>query len=192
MAKNKGVWPFSYNQPAPFDLPFKEAIDFFSQKGLQISPNSWADVWGKANVKSFTVARVTAMDVLQQIRDEARAAIENGTTLQEFQKNLVPFLEQKGWWTPEGENQIITLPDGTEQKRLAGYRMALIYNANVQSAYAAGRYKEQTAVAEQRPYWMYKHDHPRFPRKAHEAMDGLVFRYDDPIWQEWYPPNGFG
>ena len=29
-------------------------------------------------------------------------------------------------------------------------------------------------------------------RPEHEMMNGKVFRADDPVWDEWFPPNGYG
>ncbi|MZQ57685.1 phage head morphogenesis protein, partial [Escherichia coli] len=29
-------------------------------------------------------------------------------------------------------------------------------------------------------------------RKTHEALHGTVMRYDDPFWEAFYPPNGWG
>ena len=28
-------------------------------------------------------------------------------------------------------------------------------------------------------------------RPAHAAMENRVYRWDDPVWDIWYPPNGF-
>jgi len=191
MAKH-GPWAFAFNEPAPFDLHFQEAIEWFAEKGLTISPDSWRGVWRQENARAFTVARVTMMDVLTSIMDETRKAIDTGTTVEEFKRSLIPMLEATGWWTPEGERAVVEMPDGTIRKRLAPWRLDLIYRTNVRSAYAVGRYQQLMATAEQRPLWMYMHDHPAVPRESHLAMHGKVYDYRHPFWDTWYPPNGFG
>ena len=47
------------------------------------------------------------------------------------------------------------------------------------------------AAVEARPYWMYDAVNDERTRPTHKMMDAQVRRYDDPFWDEWYPPNGF-
>ncbi len=42
-----------------------------------------------------------------------------------------------------------------------------------------------------RPYWVYRSVMGQHTRPTHAAMNGMVFRADDPIWRSHYPPNGF-
>jgi len=172
-------------------LPFQEAIQFFQEKGLSLSPESWRDIWQKAHTTAFTVARVTAVDVLEDIRQAVDQAIDAGTPLAEFKKGLSKLLERKGWLSPRGEDAEITLPDGTIRKRLTPWRLDTIYRTNLQSSYATGRYRQMIEVARRRPYWMYDAVGDMRTRPSHAAMDGKVYRFDHPFWDEWYPPNGF-
>lgn len=54
-------------------------------------------------------------------------------------------------------------------------------------------YKRMTepGVKELRPYWQYDAVNDSKTRPSHLAMDGRVFMADDPIWDTWFPPNGF-
>ncbi|MGN6893494.1 phage head morphogenesis protein, partial [Neisseria sp. P0015.S009] len=58
-------------------------------------------------------------------------------------------------------------------------------------AYSAGQYQGYMANIDSRPYWMYDAVGDHRTRPAHAAMDGLVYRYDDPFWATFYPPNGY-
>jgi SPP1 gp7 family putative phage head morphogenesis protein len=178
-------------EATPFDLPFDEAIAHFRAKGLEISPNSWRDVWQEANARSFTVARVTAMDVLGDVKAEAQKAFNSGISLGEFKKNLIPMLQQKGWLAPKGEMPQVTMPDGTVRKRLTPWRLETIYRTNLQTAYSVGRYQQMMEAAESRPYWQYRAIMDRRTRPRHAAMNGRVYDSRHPIWNSWYPPNGF-
>ena len=173
------------------NLPFKEAIKFFQEKGLKTSPNSWRDVWQQANRRAFTVARVTAMDVLSDIRDAVDKAVGSGQSLGDFKKELKEILEKKGWFAPKGEKAKVEMPDGTVKKRLTGWRLDTIYRANLQTAYSVGRYK-QMSESKTRQYWQYMAIMDAATRASHGAQHGKVYHRLHPFWNRWFPPNGFG
>lgn len=58
---------------------------------------------------------------------------------------------------------------------------------------APAYYKQMTepGVKALRPYWQYDAVNDSKTRPSHLAMDGRVFMADDPIWDTWFPPNGF-
>lgn len=58
---------------------------------------------------------------------------------------------------------------------------------------ATHHYKQMTepGVKALRPYWQYDAVNDSKTRPSHLAMDGRVFMADDPIWDTWFPPNGF-
>jgi len=174
-----------------FDIPFEEQLDFFRRKGFKISPTSWRNVWKQAHGRAFTVARVTAMDVLVDIREALDMAKETGLTLKQFKADLIPLLEQKGWMTPEGEKAIEIMPDGSERKRLTGWRLRTIYQTNLSASYHVGRYKQMEAVKKARPFWQYRSQQDPSVRDEHAALDGKVYNADHPFWDTWYPPNGW-
>lgn len=169
-------------------LPPEKAIEYFEAKGYAIG-FKWQDVWAEAHAKAFTVAGITKLDVLQDIRGELDALLKNGGTLQDFKNNLIPTLKQKGWW---GKGQIVEEDSGEVLgKRLNPRRLETIFRTNMQTTYSAGRYQEQLASAESRPWWEYVAVLDNRTRPRHRALAGQIFRYDDPFWRSFYPPNGW-
>ena len=61
---------------------------------------------------------------------------------------------------------------------------------NINTAYAAGRYKQQLEDVDIAPYMQYMCIVDDATRPEHRAMHGKIFRYDDPFWTSFYPPNG--
>lgn len=172
------------------NLPFDEAIEYFRRKGIELSPDSWRDVWQQANARAFTVARVTAMDVLVDIRGEMGKAVDGGISLGQFKKDLRETLEKKGWFAPKGERAIVELPDGTTRKMLTPWRLDTIYRTNLQTAYSNGRHK-QMRESVTRVFWQYAAIMDAATRTDHAAHNGKVYHRDHPFWNQWYPPNGF-
>lgn len=169
-------------------LPPEQAIAYFRAKGYTISFD-WHEVWEAAHARAFTVAGVMKLDVLTEIREALDRALSEGRTLTQFVDELEPYLKKKGWW---GRGAIVD-PDTGEitGKRLNARRLETIYHTNLQSSYMAGRFKEQLTNAEYRPYWQYVAIMDSRTRPAHRALHGKVFRYDDPFWDSFYPPNGW-
>lgn len=164
------------------------AIKYFKNKKNQ-STWDWYEMWQDAHKKSFTVAKAVNEKVLNEIRTAIDDALENGKTFHQFQKELKPLLQKRGWW---GE-QIVVDSNGVAEKVQLGsmYRLKTIYSVNMQVAYQTGRYTTQIENAEDRPYWEYVAILDSSTRPEHAMLNGMVFRYDDPFWKSFYPPNGW-
>lgn len=186
--------------PDPVDLrvaiglPPARAVEYLRAKGYAITVN-WHDLWQEAHARAFTVSGVMRLDVLQDILDALKLALEGKLTLADFVKRLEPVLRAKGWWGPQ-----VQVDEATGEARLARtgdpWRLRTIYRTNLQTAFLAGRYGQMIenvtgSAAFARPYWQYVAVMDLRTRPAHAAMNGLVFRYDDPFWDHFFPPNGF-
>jgi SPP1 gp7 family putative phage head morphogenesis protein len=118
---------------------------------------------------------VTKADLLAGVKDELTRSIEQGTTREEFRAAADKLFEKHGY------------------DKLAPYRIDTIYRTNMASSYQAARYRQMTdpAVVAALPYWRYVAVLDGKTRPAHLEMHGKIFRADSPVWDEWYPPNGY-
>lgn len=171
-------------------LPPREAIQYFESKGLKISFR-WQEVWREAHARAFTVAGVTKQDLLADIKAATATAIAEGQSREQYRQGLEDTLKRKGWW---GKGDIVNPDTGEVRRGERGSpaRCELIYRQNTQAAYNAGRYKQQIESAAEAPYWQYVALLDSKTRPSHRAMHGLIYKYDDPIWDTHYPPNGWG
>lgn len=171
-------------------LPPKLAIAYLESKGYAITFD-WDEVWQEAHARAFTVAKVAKQDLLEDIRSAVEKALTEGKTMAWFEKELTPVLQAKGWW---GRQEHIDTDTGeiTQVQLGSPWRLQTIYRTNLQTAYMAGRYQTQMENVDDRPYWMYVAVLDSHTRPSHRALNGKVFRYDDPFWQSYYPPNGWG
>lgn len=176
---------------AAFSLPAEEALAWWRAKGYAINWG-WRDMAAQNHARAFTVAGVMKVDVLQDIRAELDRALAEGRTFADFRKDLIPRLQAKGWWGKLAQ----TDPDTGEMhgKGLTPRRLETIFRTNLQSAYMGGRYQQLLENVEGpggRPWWQYVAIMDSRTRPQHSALHGRIFRYDDPIWQVLYPPQGF-
>jgi SPP1 gp7 family putative phage head morphogenesis protein len=173
---------------AMFKLSPALAIKHFKNKGNACTWD-WYELWQSAHKKTFTVAKAMREDILSDIRSAVEKALSEGQTFQGFQKELKPMLQKKGWW---GE-VIVVDKAGIAQKAQLGsmHRLKTIYSVNMQTSYMAGRYQTQIENTDNRPFWEYIAVLDEQTRPEHAELHGLVFRYDDPFWNSFYPPNGW-
>ncbi|QOF67332.1 minor capsid protein [Actinobacillus sp. GY-402] len=166
----------------------KLAVDYLKAKGYAIAWN-WQEALEDAHARAFTVAKVTRMDVLETIRTATVEAIEKGIPEWDYINNLRPKLEALGWW---GKTKVSNLND-TEQTIQLGspHRLKTILRTNKMVAYHTARYAEQMANADEQPYWQYLAIKDSRTRASHLALHEKIYRYDDPIWDSMYPPNGW-
>ncbi len=172
-------------------LPPEKAIAWFTAKGFQFSWD-WAEMWQEVHASKFTVAKVTKADILQDIFDAVKKAMADGTTFEQFKKDLIPTLQQKGWWgkqeaidTATGEMSIVQL--GSQ------YRLKTIFNVNIQTSLQVGHYQAMTDpdVLKARPFWRYSAVMDAHTRPIHKFWNGTVLPADSPWWDTHYPPNGW-
>lgn len=156
------------------EMTFEEAVDHFKGR-VPVSSDVFYSIAEKYRALAFTVSGYTKLQILKKFYDELLAALEEGNTLQEFRSNMNDFLEREGY---EG---------------LAPSQADLIFRTNIQTAYNAGHYRQMSspAVKALRPYWQYDAVNDSHTRPSHLAMDKKVFPADSPVWDVWFPPNGF-
>ena len=170
--------------------PPKEALDYFRHRGFK--PGfSYRDVWLEEHALGFTVAKAMKMDLLKDIRAEIDKAIAEGRTLRQFQKDLTPILQERGWWgkkameDPE-TGEIVQAQLGSPR------RLRTIYQSNLRAARAAGQWDRAQRTKKVRPYFLYALGPSKERRKEHEAWAGTILPVDDPWWNDHFPPNGWG
>lgn len=166
-----------------------DAVDYFTSKGYAIGFN-WYDVQTEANAKAFTVSGVLKLDILADIQNGLAPALNDGDTERDIERKLLPLLEQKGWI---GKG-LVADPETGELwgKRLTPRRIGTIFSTNVQSSYAAGRWKQQVANKTERPYWQRVAVMDLHTRPRHALLNGFTAAADSPVWDYFYPPDGYG
>ncbi|UDM18430.1 phage minor head protein [Vogesella sp. XCS3] len=168
----------------------KKAVEYLKNKGYAVTWY-WEELWQDAQAQAFTVAKATRLDILQDIREAVGKALAEGKTFAWFKKELTPVLQAKGWW---GKQEHVDTDTGEISQVQLGspWRLQTIFRTNLQTAYMAGRWQAQIENVDDRPYWRYVAILDGSTRPSHRAMNGKVLRYDDPFWQSFYPPNGWG
>lgn len=173
----------------PVSLPPEEAIEFFRGKGYLLT-HSWEDVAAEEHGRTFTVAKVARLDVLEDIRTAVDDALANGTTLEQFRRELTPKLQEAGWW---GRKKVRDPLTGEEEEAQLGSprRLATIYDTNLRTAYASGRWTQAQRTKDARPYMRYVAILDDGTRAQHRLWHGTVLPVDHDFWKAHWPPNGW-
>jgi len=170
-------------------LPPAEAVKYFEQKGMHIGFD-WRDTENKAHAVSFTAAKITQIDVLQDIRDAIEKAKKNGTTLEQFKKDLIPTLAKKGWW---GEKEVIDeLTGEVKTIKINPARLKTIFETNLRVSYMEGQWARIQDHKKTFPYLRYDGCNSKESRPTHCGWNGLVLAADDPWWLAHYPVKEWG
>jgi SPP1 gp7 family putative phage head morphogenesis protein len=190
MAKTKPKKPLDPGDfRLAFDLPPADAMAFLSKKGYAITWD-WKELEPEAHNHAFTVAKAMSAEILTTIKESLEEAQRSGKPMKQWRDELTPKLEAAGWI---GKKTVLNPNTGKAEEVTLGtpWRLATIYRTNLQSAYQAGRYKQQTKLSQSRPYWQYIAIGDNRGRPYHTALSGKVLRADDPFWRTAYPPNGY-
>lgn len=177
----------------PVRLPFTEQIAFFRKK-LNLPTERWTDIKRAAHDRAFVVAGAMQADLLDDLRQAVDGGIAGGDTIVEFRKNFLEIIERRGWVGFTGDDRASQGPKGG---RALAWRTRTIYNTNLVSSRAAGRWQQlnDPDLLRERPFWQYVHsDFVANPRPQHKAWGNarLTLPHDHPFWATHFPPNGWG
>lgn len=117
---------------------------------------------------SATVSRLASIDQIKTVLELVNKSTEDGSTFDEFKKLIAK--------------------EGIE---LSDHHLANIYRTNMQMAYAHGRWTQQQANKESRPYLMYVAINDSRVRPTHLKLNNIIRHIDDPFWRLYYPPWDF-
>ena len=156
--------------------PFKEALAFFKGK-TSVGTSGWRDVMDEAHDHAFMVAGAQKADLLNDLRGAVSKAMQDGKSLEWFQKNFEEIVAKHGW-AYNGD---------------PAWRSRVILQTNISTSYAAGRYSQMTTpeMMEMRPYWRWRHGDSVHPRAQHVAWDGLTLPATHEFWATHFTPCGW-
>ena len=139
----------------------------------------WLKVWREEHAVAFTVAQMTDLDLLADTHKALTRALRQGQTYEAFRAGLEPWLRARGW-KPHGRGGGV------------GKRLRRIFDTNLRSSRAAGRWDRIERTAKLLPWLLYTLGPSRVHRPDHQEWAGVCLRHDDPWWTTHYPPNGWG
>jgi len=153
-------------------LPMAEAQAFWADK-VKLGPGEFAKLTAEAKAKAFAVSGIAKGDELNTVFTALQRAIDQGTTLEAFKAECAQIFERRGW----------------TGKR--AWRIDNIFRTNIQTAYNVGHYKQLQEAKDLFPYWQYSAINDAHTRPPHLAMDNRVWPAGHPMWDIWFPPNGY-
>jgi len=153
-------------------LPMKEAQRFWRDK-VKLGPGEFNKLSAEAKVRAFAVSGIAKGDELNTVFTALQLAIDKGISFDEFKKECGDIFERRGW----------------TGKR--AWRVDNIFRTNIQTAYNVGHYRQLMDDVAIFPYWQYSAINDSRTRPTHLAMDGRAWPADHPVWDIWFPPNGY-
>lgn len=176
-------------EATPPQLLPEEAIAFFRAKGIAFGFD-WRDVWQEEHAKAFTVAKAMSRDLIEDIRQAVDDALTKGTTLAAFRAELTPLLMARGWWGRSLETDPLTGEQRVVQLGSPA-RLRTIFDTNLRSAYAAGRWERVQRQKKVFPFLIYESVKDGRERPEHGAWHKTILPVDHPWWDTHYPPCGW-
>jgi uncharacterized protein with gpF-like domain len=84
---------------------------------------------------AFTVAHSAGAGVLDTLYRLMNEAVEKGGSFQEFRNGMLDTMKEKGWYGGADHT--------ADEKKYINWRIGVIYDTNMSTAYAQAGYREQ-------------------------------------------------
>lgn len=155
-----------------FALPMTGAQEFWQGKVL-LGKADFNRLSDEAKLRAFAIGGIAKGDELQSVYDALQRAVDSGESFNTFKSTCRETFERRGWTGNRA------------------WRVDNIFRTNIQTAYNVGHYEQLQDDKAALPYWQYSAVNDRRTRPTHLAMNGRVWPADHPIWNKWFPPNGY-
>lgn len=153
----------------PFDLPFTDASKYFARK-IPLTREEFDVLSAWAKQRAFTVATIAKAELLQDVMDAAKVAVDEGITLADFNASLGEIMEETGW------------------SGLTPWHAENVFRTNVQQAYGSGQLEQAREQADDFPWWLFVAILDDRTTEECESLNGTIFSIDDVTW---WPPIHF-
>ena len=160
-----------------------ELVEYLKDKKPELHYD-YDELMHEAHHKAFTVAKVTRLDLLKDIQDSLANAMDKGIGFEEWKKNIIPTLKEKGWW---GKVESVSPSGEIKDIYVGSRRLKTIFDTNMRVAYNRGRYLNQMESLGE--YFYYSAVMDSATRPAHAKLHGTILPKTDPFWDRNYPPN---
>lgn len=161
-------------------------------KAKKLTPGfDYRDVWRDEHSIGFTVAKMTNLDLLSDVKSLVDEALAEGQSFAQFREVLKPLLVKRGWWGQQEMNDPLTKESRVVQLG-SDRRLRTIYETNMRTAYSAGQWARIERTRRAMPYLLYTLGPSREHRAEHLQWADLCLPVDDPFWQTHIGPNGWG
>jgi len=168
-----------------------EAVQAYLDERALTPAFDWRDVWQEEHARAFTVAKITAADVLADVQQSLRDALASGETYESWRGRITEVLGEHGWAGPL-EVEDPETGEVAETNLTSPRRLRTIWASNIRTARAAGQWDRAQRTKRLVPFFIYQLGPAENHRPAHVALEGTILPVDHAFWEQWYPPNGWG
>lgn len=160
-----------------------EVLQIFGDRDI-LDTDTFRDLADEYKAQSGRLVGVWNTQFVEAVYGELLAALREGQSVREVVPRLQMHLDH--YASAHG----VEIFSGT---RWSPAYADVVFRTNTQAGYAGGRYSEQftPGAIGQTPYWLYSAIGDDRTRPQHLALDGKVFRKDDPASRYYLPPMGF-
>jgi SPP1 gp7 family putative phage head morphogenesis protein len=140
---------------------------------------SWQELGAQEYGRAFTAAGTTGYDIVADLYQGLLDVLRQQGGESDFVALMLPVLRDKGW-LPALDDEAL------------GRRLRLIYDTNLRTSQAVGKWRGAQRTKQYLPYFRYSAVMDRRTRPSHAALHGVIRPVDDAFWNEAFPPCGFG
>ena len=155
---------------AAFNIPFVEAIAYALSRNVVLPDDYYGRMTPIQRQQAVSIAGLAQTEQIKHVMGLVNQQLVDGGTFADFQKAVA---------------------SGDININLPKHRLDNIFRTNIQGAYGRGRWYQQQANKDERPYLMRDGINDIRQRPAHKILDGVVRHIDDPFWAVHYAPSGY-